>query len=274
MITKPIFTGGTGRCGTSLVARILGAHPRVASFNEARLIFGSNWSLTGWERGEEPADVFDTILGIHWAEKLSKCVTDPFNMLGDPAAYFTKERLQSTWLHCTQHEPSRQGVVRRFAEAILGGWALTNGCSIFAEKQPGLVHERDRVFRLWKGAQVLFCIRDPQDVFDSMRQRYWGASSPEDFVKLWKRTVRDHRSQGGSVVCLERLVARPEEVIPQLFNIVDKCAGMPPVDPKHIGRAISLVREDQANIGRAGELNNIIEEGCRDTYEELKALAL
>ncbi len=274
MINKPFFTLGTGRCGTTLMTKILGAHPRVASFNETRLIFGSSWSLTGWEKGRESPDVFDTILGIHWADKLPKKVVDPFGLMSDPEGFFSKDRLQSTWQRCVQLEVGRRAIVRRFAESILGGWAIINGRSIWAEKQPNMVLQGDGVFSYWKNARVLFMLRDPQDTWKSMSTKHWGPKTPDEFCKLWKRTMDKHAEQGGTVICFERLVAAPMQVVSTLFGMIDEVVAGSPVLESTIRRASLLIKKDFANIGCAVEPVPVIEEHCRASYDKLAAMSL
>jgi len=148
---SPIFIGGLYKSGTTLLRAMLGQHSRIASGLE-----------TYW---------FD----IDWEGVRNGNFTDQMNRL----SHFFELNIDA--MHQMIYESTS---VKEFLEALLGGFAAKEGKYRWAEKTPGNVVHMDKIVKLWPEAQIIHIIRDPKDVYASLRQaKKW--DTIEEFMNRW-----------------------------------------------------------------------------------------
>lgn len=151
MAEKPIFIGGMFKSGTSLLRAMIGQHPSIGSGLE-----------TYW---------FDLDFSRPEGEDLQE-------RLGALAEFYGFSRKDVQVIAATS--TSGEAFLSRF----LDGYVARLNKPRWAEKTPGNVLHMDRIFAAWPDAQVVHIIRDPKDVFASLRQaRKW--DSVNVFVERW-----------------------------------------------------------------------------------------
>lgn len=147
---SPIFIGGLYKSGTSLLRAMLGQHSAIASGLE-----------TYW---------FD----LNWKNKDDK--------------FWEKINLLSKFYEIDEEETRRlvnESVnVAVFLNSFLTKYTVRLSCQRWVEKTPGNIKHLDRIFQYWPDAKVIHIIRDPRDVFASLREaKKW--DSLDQYVALW-----------------------------------------------------------------------------------------
>ena len=154
MISDPIFIGGLFKSGTSLFRAMLGQHSCIAAGLE------TYWFEIDWEaqhgRGREPLD--DYVVRI--------------------AEFFD---IEPDW---ARRVAERSRSAPEFVTSVLDEFATRQGKRRWAEKTPGNILHVPRIFENWPDAKIVHIVRDPRDVYASLRQvRKW--DSVEVFGDLW-----------------------------------------------------------------------------------------
>lgn len=147
---SPIFIGGLFKSGTSLLRAMLGQHTAIASGLETYW-FDLNWKNKDdkfWER-------------INLLSKFYEIDDEETRNLVDESAN-----------------------VAQFLNSFLAKYTVRLSCQRWVEKTPGNIKHLDRIFQYWPDAKVIHIIRDPRDVFASLREaKKW--DSLDQYVALW-----------------------------------------------------------------------------------------
>jgi len=188
----PIFIGGLFKSGTTLLRAMLGQHSSIASGLETQ------WFNMDWDGMKDKA-FYDHIERLRNFYGFKKDVTERI-------VVESKDVIQ-------------------FLNLFLGLFTKSLGKKRWAEKTPGNILHLDRIYAGWPGAKVIHIIRDPRDVFASLRQaKKW--DSIEVFSDLWcqylgsaerfKKETPYHEDQFMEIR-YEALITRPKEVMKRLL---------------------------------------------------------
>ena len=147
---SPIFIGGLFKSGTSLLRAMLGQHSGIASGLE-----------TYW---------FD----LNWKNKDDK--------------FWEKISLLSKFYEVDEEETrslvDKSVNVAQFLNSFFTKYTVRLSCRRWVEKTPGNIKHLDRIFEYWPDAKVIHIIRDPRDVFASLREaKKW--DSLDQYAALW-----------------------------------------------------------------------------------------
>lgn len=150
----PVFVGGMFKSGTSLLRAMLGQHKNIASGLE------TYWFemdiAAGKGRGGEPLE--DHLLRL--------------------ATYYHLDLEQVRAM--TRDAPDAETFLDRFMTAA----ARAQGKPRWLEKTPGNIAQADRIVRRWPDAKVVHIVRDPRDIYGSLREaKKWDV--PEAFASRW-----------------------------------------------------------------------------------------
>ncbi len=148
----PVFVIGTGRSGTTLLRRMLCAHPRIHLTHEASFWV---WEAPFAQRRGAKAFVAHYVrtFSFRWLRldprPLLAALPDPLDWADLPAFYADIMRAQA----------ARYGKVR------------------FGDKTPSHSGNLDRLFRDFPDARVIRVVRDPRGVVDSLTWMPWASRS-------------------------------------------------------------------------------------------------
>ncbi|HJM49620.1 MAG TPA: sulfotransferase [Alphaproteobacteria bacterium] len=192
--TTPIFIGGLYKSGTSLLRAMLGQHANIAAGLE------TNWFEVDWAaglgRGGEPL-----------ADYVGRC-----------GGFFGLEPGQAADLARASAD------VVAFVNGLLGGHAARLGKRRWAEKTPGNILHVGRIREAWPGARILHIVRDPRDVFASLRQAgKW--DSIAEFSERWCAFLGAAAALTGSDLLelrYEDLVADPKATMAWVLEHLDE----------------------------------------------------
>jgi hypothetical protein len=201
-----VFIVGCPRSGTTLLQRLLDAHPELAVINETLWITRENERRNGVTRE-----------GLVTPELISRLFEYPrFRRLDIP-----REDLE--YLLGTQAPVSYP----RFVTGIFDLYGKSRGKPLVGDKSPGYVREMPRLHALWPEAKFVHLIRDGRDVWLSVdgwkkaersvgQFATWTHDPVATTALWWERSVRLGREAGALLgpalyqeVRYEALVADP-----------------------------------------------------------------
>ena len=150
----PIFIGGFFKSGTTLLRAMLGQHSSIASGLETQ------WFTLDWGKGRDEEGLREHVERLRHFYGLDPDVTSRI--------------------------VEGSGSAEEFLGRFLGRYTRAEGKRRWAEKTPGNILHVERIFGAWPEARFIHIIRDPRDVFASLRQaRKWDAV--EEFAEMWCR---------------------------------------------------------------------------------------
>jgi sulfotransferase family protein len=213
-----VFIVGCPRSGTTLLQRVVNAHPKIAVMPEAHWIY----QLLKYTTERTPERTLKN-------EILPALMEHPkFARLG-----ISREQLLA--LMGEEQHPAYSTFVQR----IFDLYGKMQDKELVGNKTPGLVRRLELVQELWPQARIVHLIRDGRDVFLSIRNRPLHNQSPgaritstEDPVSTaalwWELNVQMGRAAGQSLgpklyreVRYESLVSRPAEVCAELCGFLE-----------------------------------------------------
>ena len=207
-----LFVVGAARSGTTLLQRMLDAHPQLAVVNE-----------TYWLPRKFREQGGLTRAGLVTPALLPKLLASPkFSRIG-----MSEEDLLGL---CSNSAPVRY---EQFVARIFDLYAARRGKQFAGDKTPGYVRKIGQIHSLWPRARFVHIIRDPRDLCLSMVEWHSGQQTAGQFgtwemdpvistALYWKYSVSAGREAGESVgrslyreVRYEDQVSSPERELEQ-----------------------------------------------------------
>jgi hypothetical protein len=213
-----VFVVGAARSGTTLLQRMLDAHPQLAIVNETYWLPRKFRERTGLTRA-----------GLVTPALLPLLLASPkFSRMG-----VSEEDLLGLL--------SNGGTLRyeRFVAQIFDIYAARRGKPLAGDKTPGYVRRIEQIHELWPRARFVHIIRDPRDVCLSMLEWRSGERTAGQFgtwemdpvistALYWRYSVAVGREAGESLgptlyheVRYEDLLSSPERALEQICEFLD-----------------------------------------------------
>ena len=175
--SRPIFIGGTGRSGTTLVVRLLDQHPSIATIKWESHFMVDNLGLPAVvDRGAEAlADFLDHFRNQWWRRRVENLKRKPYY-----AGLCDDLPREPSWAIVDQFEldirqarkkADRLRISQRFVSELMSLFLKSRGKSRWAEKTPKNALMSDFLLELFPNARIINCIRDGRDVAASMVDR-------------------------------------------------------------------------------------------------------
>lgn len=198
--TPPIFIVGCPRSGTTLVARILDSHSRIAIYNETHYysIFGPDRHRYGDFR--RSSNLMRLINDFRETIHVQGLVEPPpsSEILGSLA------------------EPTFEGVLA----ALLDAYAKRQGKARGGDKTPEHHRNLPEILEMFPQSPVIFVIRDPRDTVLSINKTF--GLTAETGTRMWRAAFISYWKARDSVhhVSYEELVQNPTEVVQGLCDFL------------------------------------------------------
>ena len=212
-----VFVVGAARSGTTLLQRMLDAHPSLAVVNETYWLPRKFRERTGLTRE-----------GVVTPALTEQLLASPkFSRMA-----MTREDLASLLV---EEEPVRY---ERFVSLIFDLYAARRGKRYAGDKTPGYVRRIEQVHALWPQARFVHIIRDPRDLCLSMLDwrsgertagqfGTWEADPVISAALYWRYSVLAGREAGESLgadlyreVLYERQVGAPERELEKICRFL------------------------------------------------------
>ena len=262
MSLPPMFIGGAGRSGTTLLADLMGCHPEISPVYET--YFLGDFALLFLAQDRPPMEVAcKRAIEVmdRWSRELphrphNKAAHERYAH-GPHYLLFSREEAMSAAVECVQrirgggHPAKAIGAMSR---RLFASHARVDNKRAWVNKTPAnlqLLPELTAAF----GPQIRFIhiLRDPRDVACSVVERPWGPSSHSEAAAWWASKIRRGLEYARShrvpymEVRFEDLVERPEPVLNRIFEFVgalpqarlaiaNQSQGRTPFDASRVGR--------------------------------------
>lgn len=184
---EPVFIGGAGRSGTTLLVDLLGSHPGLSPVYETEFVIQfSDWleRTRGTALQQLRAMIWQRM--DRWSRPLPKrphhkreherYLHGPHYILFDRGFALEATRIFLQALGTGPWEPP----FRAYVEALFGEHARRDGKPRWINKTPGYVETVPRLMRVFPEMRFIHCVRDGRDAACSVLTRPWG---PSDFAE-------------------------------------------------------------------------------------------
>ncbi len=270
---RPIFVGGTGRCGTSLLVQSLGKHPDLLMFEESRY-FDKEGAIIRALMGHPMDDVLLRDLFGHRRKMLIRSLVRlPVDgVLDEVDSFFTEEILEREVQDAFAGTGNAVEALRVLTDRLFMRPTRAVGASRWVEKTPHTVEQVHHLHSLFPDLLYLHTIRNPLDVASSVFKRPWGPKNAEEFVTYYNGIM--HRAEQAHtlltqaagnddhycVVEFEEYCSRPEETLAGMIRflqlrvddaIMETMAGTVNKDHIHSGSWKKDLSEADAELIRA-----------------------
>ncbi len=235
MPKAPIFIGGAGRSGTTLLADLMGCHPEISPIYETDFLRDFIFLFCAPDAPPLEVACKKALLYMNqWSQGLphrphnkghhERYVHGPHYLLFDRS-----QAMQSTLIciQAIQGGTSPQIAIARMACQLFDAHAAKDQKSRWVNKTPANLHILPELVQAF-GPDLRFVhiLRDPRDVACSVVERPWGPQRHGDVGALWAGKIGRgiQYAQGSDVhyleVHFEELVRNPAPVLDRIFSFV------------------------------------------------------
>ena len=217
----PVFIGGTGRSGTTVLGDLLNEHSQVRTSNPTEIKFLANrggfldvvfGSMNSQLENREKISIFhyrtyrqrtqkDLLQRRERFEEFSEKLWQKWWQIDAPAPHgpglhagIEKQDLQeilSNYSRSIRKSPIKQA--RKFMVSFISAQKDRKGEKYWAETTPMNISYSHRLIKLFPEAKFIVIRRDPRDVIASLLTKDWGPNSPLEGVEWIESRLRaDH----------------------------------------------------------------------------------
>jgi hypothetical protein len=182
----PIFVGGTGRSGTTILGRLLGRHPDYTVIPVEARFHCSPDGLPGVLQG--------TVTPADFARKMLEEWYHPPGRSEKLAAFVSRATLQQALLHFQEQAAAdRLAAARWLMQELFGGYARSQDRLGWVEMTPiNAMWGAPHLAYLFPALRFVNVIRDGRDVASSLLEVGW-ASDAHAALRWWEeRMLRGH----------------------------------------------------------------------------------
>jgi hypothetical protein len=289
---RPVFIGGAGRSGTTLIADLLGTHAQISPIYETDFVLAVAHQMLTQRVAAELAAAIRRLMQV-WTESLphrphhkrshERYLHGPHYILfeRDYALQVTEEFIQAV-----ASDP--RTAFARFVETLFTRHTERDGKTFWINKTPRYVEALDFLKQVWPDLLFLHCVRDGRDVAASALTRPWGPASWSEAGTWWPARVEPglefarHNTGQSMLIRYEDVLSRPAETLERVLDAVGlkeasdtverylKAGGV--LDPSRIGGWRSHSPSDIAafEAGGAGTLRAL---GYQPQFDGTSSLA-
>ena len=208
----PVFSGGTGRSGTTLIGKILRQHSTVHAGNPYEIKFltgkGGLLDLVGahLDNNQGPNNPFHYVSGFIWSF--------PERRMNPRRISALREKMLEQWWARDGKQGGTVGLMQGFElatleselDALQKGFASHPVCStrkffytfmashkffenssIAVDTTPTNIERSDQIHKLLNSAKFIHITRDGRDTISSVLKEPWGPKNSDKALEWWKR---------------------------------------------------------------------------------------
>ena len=229
----PVFIGGAGRSGTTLVVDLLGVHSQLSPIYETDFVVSLIPKLFGND-GRNRAEMEHRVR--HYMESWTKTLPlRPHNkreyeryLHGPHHILFQQALVMDCLEELFEKLRANQGLsaFRHFIDQLFGSHAMADGKTRWINKTPSYVHVLPTLSQMYPSLRFIHCVRDGRDVACSVVTRPWGPSDHLGGGHWWAQNVMAGRHWGEAnpsrylEVQYEHLLRSPESTLRNVLGFV------------------------------------------------------
>ena len=216
---KPVFVGGTGRSGTTVVGDLLGLHQDIRTSVPIEIKFLANKSgLLQLVFGRDTPDIEKKIALLDLRSRLRRYKRKREKFKKIQAEFL--DRIWNTWWDIDAPPPHGRGLqsgitkqqlekllatlifelrinrvwaARRFMRNFISSQAAHRGQKYWVETTPLNIAQAERILKIFPNALFINMVRDPRDVIASLLTKNWGPTTPLEGIEwIQKRLIDAH----------------------------------------------------------------------------------
>ena len=218
---KPVFVGGTGRSGTTVVGDLLGLHQDIRTSVPIEIKFLANKSgLLQLVFGRDTPDIEKKIALLDLRSRLRRYKRKREKFKKIQAEFL--DRIWNTWWDIDAPPPHGRGLqsgiskqqlekllttlifelrinrvwaARRFMRNFISSQAAHRGQKYWVETTPLNIAQAERILKIFPYALFINMVRDPRDVIASLLTKNWGPTTPLEGIEwIQKRLIDAHHA--------------------------------------------------------------------------------
>jgi hypothetical protein len=248
----PVFVGGSGRSGTTILGRLFRAHPDVHYFGEPGFFVETN-GVNDYLNGSGTRDAFrEAMVSRVYGRMNRKLAAHGYAASRERySPQVIGELVESVFGRGLSKEQEMRAFVKEF---------LQLGCDAerrfhWVEKTPLSIIMVDSLYLLFPNLHYFHMIREPERVCASFLQQSWGENTVEaaaaHYCDVMKRGMRARRVVPPGqyhVFSLQSLASQPEQVLRYIFSVCGMAG-----DTETIRKCASFINADRARSRRGVE---------------------
>lgn len=204
----PIFIGGFGRTGSTVIKRLLGSHDSLFALRwESKFISHESYGLMDIveHATREQLEDFDRRMHdfaeIQYPEYLCDVIDNWGYRAHNGSTVKLKkyerelDRLEKSLMDNSLDRDVRMQSVNRFVHYLFDRYAIAADCKGWVEQTPRNMDWAPEFLECFSNALFVYSYRDPRDVISSLLPLWWGPSSIEEAITYckeryatWKRS--------------------------------------------------------------------------------------
>lgn len=182
---RPVFIGGTGRSGTTVVARLLGRHSELHSIPVETRFIVRHGGLCDLVEGETTFTRFKRRLLRRWYHReMSAGVRGLHRVMDRQTIDASLDQLER------DAADDLVAACAAFVHRLFDPLATEHGAHTWLEMTPDNVIAGTRLFRLFPDLRLVNCVRDGRDVACSVTSQSWGPDDADDALDWWADRIR------------------------------------------------------------------------------------
>ena len=218
---KPVFVGGTGRSGTTVVGDLLGLHQDIRTSVPIEIKLLANKSgLLQLVFGRDTPDIEKKIALLDLRSRLRRYKRKREKFKKIQVEFL--DRIWNTWWDIDAPPPHGRGLqsgitkqqlekllatlifelrinrvwaARRFMRNFISSQAAHRGQKYWVETTPLNIAQAERILKIFPNALFINMVRDPRDVIASLLTKNWGPTTPLEGIEwIQKRLIDAHHA--------------------------------------------------------------------------------
>ena len=215
----PVFVGGTGRSGTTVMGDLLGKHPDVRTSTPIEIKFLSNRSGlldVVFGRDESPNKQKESVSIFHYRTYRKRRLREKEKLANILAEF--EEQVWNKWWDIDAPPPHGRGLTsgisrpnleklmsalrrdlklnrtwaaRRFMKRFIALQDAAGNEKYWVETTPMNIPTADKLLKLFPNALFITMVRDPRDVIASLLTKNWGPTTPMEGLTWIEKRLTD-----------------------------------------------------------------------------------
>lgn len=168
------FIVGTGRCGTTILARVLNSHSKICVPHELQIICGIG-------NGDRLYEKYQSAEAAHYNAE------DFINLIRERCPYYFERYFD--YISHFKNLGYPQSDLRTLLKALFDHICYANGKEVFLEQTPWYGQKLNVLKELFPEMKVIHMVRDGRDVALSYARTPWWSKEPLKNLEKWEKEI-------------------------------------------------------------------------------------